>query len=94
MKGKKTALTFLSILALSSTSSTTFACTGFIIGKNLTTDGTAYYGRTEDLEPHHNKTFIVHDAKKNKAGAKTKLVLMNSVYPCLPLSLPQLIIKS
>ncbi len=45
-------------------------CTGFIVGKNLTADGSTLYGRTEDLEPHHNKVYKVHPAKDNKAGAK------------------------
>ena len=31
------------------------ACTGFIIGKKLTADGSTLVGRTEDLEPNHNK---------------------------------------
>lgn len=46
------------------------ACTGFIIGKNLTTDGSTLYGRTEDLEPNHNKNFVVRERKNNKAGDK------------------------
>ena len=44
------------------------ACTGFIIGKDLTTDGSTLYGRTEDLEPNHNKNFVVRERKYNKAG--------------------------
>ena len=44
------------------------ACTGFIIGKDLTTDGSTLYGRTEDLEPNHNKNFVVRE--RNKAGDK------------------------
>ena len=46
------------------------ACTGFIVGKNLTADGSTLYGRTEDLEPNHNKVFKVHPAKDNQAGEK------------------------
>ena len=46
------------------------ACTGFIIGKDLTTDGSTLYGRTEDLEPNHNKNFMVRERKYNKAGDK------------------------
>ena len=46
------------------------ACTGFIVGKNLTTDGSTLYGRTEDLEPNHNKVFLVHERKTNAAGEK------------------------
>ncbi|EHI70910.1 C69 family dipeptidase [Streptococcus ictaluri] len=44
----------------------TYACTGFIIGKELTKDGSTLYGRTEDLEPNHNKTFVVRAAKDNQ----------------------------
>ena len=44
------------------------ACTGFIIGKDLTNDGSTLYGRTEDLEPNHNKNFVVRERKYNKAG--------------------------
>ena len=46
------------------------ACTGFIIGKDLTTDGSTLYGRTEDLEPNHNKNFVVRERKYNTAGDK------------------------
>ncbi|EGJ36801.1 dipeptidase [Streptococcus sanguinis SK49] len=46
------------------------ACTGFIVGKDLTADGTTLYGRTEDLEPNHNKVFLVHPRKTNASGAK------------------------
>ena len=49
---------------------TVSACTGFIIGKDLTTDGSTLYGRTEDLEPNHNKNFVVRERKYNKAGDK------------------------
>lgn len=28
------------------------------------------YGRTEDLEPNHNKNFVVRERKNNKAGDK------------------------
>ena len=44
------------------------ACTGFIIGKKLTADGNALYGRTEDLEPNHNKNFVVRERTYNKKG--------------------------
>ncbi|MBY5035237.1 C69 family dipeptidase [Streptococcus gallolyticus] len=69
MQKKKLALGLLTMLFLSQ-SATAYACTGFIIGKDLTKDGTALYGRTEDLEPNHNKTFVVYPAKTNKTGAK------------------------
>ncbi|MGY4105380.1 C69 family dipeptidase [Ignavigranum ruoffiae] len=46
------------------------ACTGVYVGKDLTEDGSVIFGRTEDLEQHHNKTFIVVEAKQNEEGAK------------------------
>ncbi|MGT2772191.1 C69 family dipeptidase [Streptococcus marimammalium] len=46
------------------------ACTGFIVGSDLTEDGSAYFGRTEDLEINHNKVYQVHEAGKYKAGDK------------------------
>ena len=45
------------------------ACTGFIIGKKLTADGSTLVGRTEDLEPNHNKNFVVRERRYNKKGA-------------------------
>ena len=48
------------------------ACTGFIIGKKLTADGNALYGRTEDLEPNHNKNFVVRERTYNKQGSVFK----------------------
>ncbi|MDO4667426.1 MAG: C69 family dipeptidase [Streptococcus sp.] len=66
-------LVFRSIIALSAVIllfpfQTVEACTGFIIGKNLTVDGSTLYGRTEDLEPNHNKNFVVRERKYNKEG--------------------------
>ena len=51
---------------------TVMACTGFIIGKDLTQDGSWLYGRTEDLEPNHNKTFVVYPRTDNPAGSTWK----------------------
>lgn len=51
---------------------TVLACTGFIIGKDLTEDGSWLYGRTEDLEPNHNKTFVVYPRTDNPAGSTWK----------------------
>ena len=65
---------FRSLLALSAIFLFPFqvveACTGFIVGKDLTADGTTLYGRTEDLEPNHNKVLLVHPRKTNASGAK------------------------
>jgi len=36
------------------------ACTGVIVGGDLTKDGTTIFGRTEDLEVNHNKAYKVH----------------------------------
>lgn len=49
------------------------ACSAFIIGKDLTADGSALYGRTEDypFPPNsgkHNKNFIINEAKTYKEG--------------------------
>ncbi|MGT2911224.1 C69 family dipeptidase [Streptococcus cameli] len=57
------------------------ACTGFIIGKDLTEDGSWLYGRTEDLEPNHNKTFVVHERKENAQGAMWKDQANGFEYP-------------
>lgn len=68
MNKKQFALGTITLLGALGIQQTALACTGFIIGKNLTADGTALYGRTEDLEPNHNKTFLVRPAKDNKKG--------------------------
>lgn len=44
------------------------ACTGVIIGGDLTEDGSTIFGRTEDLEVNHNKVYKVHEAGEYKAG--------------------------
>ena len=49
------------------------ACCGFIIGRQLTKDGTTLFGRTEDYPYYpnggkHNKNFVVVDAKNYKEG--------------------------
>ncbi|MGX7108872.1 C69 family dipeptidase [Facklamia miroungae] len=46
------------------------ACTGVYVGKDLTEDGSVIFGRTEDLEQSHNKTFVVVEATENEEGAK------------------------
>ncbi|VHD95002.1 dipeptidase [Streptococcus pyogenes] len=81
MINKKISLGVLSILTAFSLQSVSYACTGFIIGKDLTKDGSLLYGRTEDLEPHHNKNFIVRLAKDNPAGEKWKDLSNGFEYP-------------
>ena len=60
---------------------TVLACTGFIIGKDLTEDGSWLYGRTEDLEPNHNKTFVVYPRTDNPEGATWKDEANGFEYP-------------
>ncbi len=60
---------------------TVLACTGFIIGKDLTEDGSWLYGRTEDLEPNHNKTFVVYPRTENPEGATWKDEANGFEYP-------------
>ena len=48
------------------------ACTGVIIGGDLTEDGSTIFGRTEDLEVNHNKVYKVHEAGEYKAGETIK----------------------
>lgn len=47
---------------------TAFACTGIIVGSDLTKDGSTIFGRTEDLETNHNKAYVIHEAGKYKKG--------------------------
>lgn len=49
-----------------------YACTGVIVGKDLTEDGSMIFGRTEDLEVNHNKVYKVHPAGEYKAGETVK----------------------
>lgn len=81
MTNKKIALGLLSVLAALLFQNVSYACTGFIIGKDLTTDGSIIYGRTEDLEPNHNKNFVVRPAKDNKAGELWKDQANGFEYP-------------
>lgn len=47
---------------------TAFACTGVIVGSDLTKDGSTIFGRTEDLETNHNKAYVIYEAGKYKKG--------------------------
>lgn len=44
------------------------ACTGVYVGKDLTTDGSVIFGRTEDLEENHDKSFEIIPEGTVKAG--------------------------
>lgn len=58
---------FILILSLATPAS---ACTGVIVGSDLTADGSTIFGRTEDLETNHNKVYKVHEAGEHKKGDK------------------------
>lgn len=81
MNKRKITLGAVAVLTAFTLQSSVDACTGFIIGKDLTTDGSILYGRTEDLEPNHNKTFVIREAKDNKDGAKWKDKANGFEYP-------------
>lgn len=48
----------------------TFACTGVIVGKDLTTDGSFIYGRTEDYERNRTMRLVTHPRGEIKKGDK------------------------
>ena len=62
------------------------ACCGFIIGRQLTKDGTTLFGRTEDYPYYpnggkHNKNYVVVDAKNYKEGDKIQDESNGFTYP-------------
>ncbi len=60
---------FLSALVLSvSTGVCACACTGFYVGKAVSTDGSVMIARTEDMTSSNSKRFIVHPAKDYAEG--------------------------
>ena len=63
------------------------ACTGFIIGKKLTADGSTLVGRTEDLEPNHNKNFVVRERVYNKKEPSLKMLPTVFNIPCQRLAI-------
>ncbi len=71
MKKQMTAILLSSLMAFS-TVSASYACTGFIAGKDATTDGSRIVARTEDLSGAHNKTFVVYPKKSNATAVKFK----------------------
>ena len=74
MKRKSSILlgSLVATLLASSTVLTAYACTGVIIGSDLTEDGSTIFGRTEDLEVNHNKAYKVHEAGEHKTGETIK----------------------
>ena len=62
------------------------ACCGFIIGRQLTKDGTTLFGRTEDYLYYpnggkHNKNYVVVDAKSYKEGDQIQDESNGFTYP-------------
>ena len=62
------------------------ACCGFIIGRQLTKDGTTLFGRTEDYPYYpnggkHNKNYVVVDAKNYKEGDQLEDESNGFTYP-------------
>ena len=62
------------------------ACCGFIIGRQLTKDGTTLFGRTEDYPYYpnggkHNKNYVVVDAKNYNAGHQIEDESNRFTYP-------------
>ena len=48
----------------------TFACTGIIVGKDLTTDGSFIFGRTEDYQRNRTIRLVTHPRGEIKKGDK------------------------
>lgn len=48
----------------------TFACTGIIVGKDLTTDGSFIFGRTEDYQRNRTMRLVCHPRGEFKKGSK------------------------
>ena len=62
------------------------ACCGFIIGRQLTKDGTTLFGRTEDYPYYpnggkHNKNYVVVDAKNYNEGDQVEDESNGFTYP-------------
>ena len=83
MKFKKTMFLLTLFILMLEFSSYVLACTGVIVGKGLTTDGSYIFGRNEDFtaEPDHNKNFIVYERGKNQPGAVFKDESNGFTYP-------------
>ncbi|WP_304263471.1 dipeptidase [Kallipyga massiliensis] len=58
----------LTVALVLGTVTTAKACTGLLIGSDLTEDGSTIITRTEDLEVNHNKIYLIHEAGKYKKG--------------------------
>lgn len=61
-------VTVTGMISLAAGGLTTLACTSYYAGKDVTTDGSILFGRTEDISAAHNKIFVVHEAEDHKEG--------------------------
>lgn len=68
MKKKVCSLLLTAVLAFSGTVSA-FACTGTIVGKDISEDGTTLVARTEDIGGGHTKRYLVQPAMQYAQGA-------------------------
>ena len=69
MREKKTILQGLLVMGMSlSMSMSVLACTGVVVGKDATEDGSIIIGRTEDIGSAYNKNFVVVPATTYKDG--------------------------
>lgn len=49
-----------------------FACTGVIVGSDVSESGSFVFGRTEDLEVNHNKVYKIHESGEYQSGSTIK----------------------
>lgn len=56
------------VVSLAAGSFVSLACTSYYAGKDVTTDGSILFGRTEDISSAHSKIFLVHEAETHEEG--------------------------
>ena len=83
MKFKKTMFLLTLFILMLEFSTYILACTGVIVGKGLTSDGSYIFGRNEDFpyDPTHNKNFVIREGGKNKPGEIFKDESNGFTYP-------------
>lgn len=65
---KKISVVLALVLTVAMLSMSALACTSFYVGSDLTTDGTFYFGRSEDYSNSYNKLYEAIPAGVHKAG--------------------------
>ncbi|SCL81961.1 C69 family dipeptidase [Sporanaerobacter sp. PP17-6a] len=80
MKKRIAAVIMVSIMILSSATQV-LACTGTIIGKDVSADGSTLIGRTEDIDSAHTKQFVVHPRTEYKSTDIFKDPVTGFKYP-------------